>query len=451
MCRTVGVSFRGRVMAMDRLRIDYDNTLRKKVGKHGLSISELKKLERQARRSLSEIKEERARGQLAFMDLPYQAEMVSRVKVMAGELRAWVKDFVVLGIGGSALGNITLHQALTPPYSRDLPRIHVIDTPDPDLFTSLLEFLDLKSTLFNVISKSGSTIETVSQFLIVREKLRGELGSAYPRHIITTTDPEDGALRRLGEREGYQQLYIPRGVGGRHSVLSPVGLLSAAVSGINVDELLEGAADMDKQCEGEFLEENPALLGACLQYLSYKKGKYITVVMPYHAGLEAVGEWFCQLWAESLGKKHSLKGKVVHHGPTPVRAVGPTDQHSQLQLYVEGPFDKIITFLAVERFKSRVEIPPCPEVDFQYLSGHTLAELMHAERRGTELALTEAGRPNYTIYLPELTAFHMGALLYMFQVQTVLVGKLLGVNPFDQPGVEAGKAYAIKLLGRAIS
>ncbi|MEK7242221.1 MAG: glucose-6-phosphate isomerase, partial [Planctomycetota bacterium] len=141
--------------------------------------------------------------------------------------------------------------------------------------------------------------------------------------------------------------------------------------------------------------------------------------------------------------------KVIHCGPTPVRAVGPTDQHSQLQLYMEGPFDKVITFVAVERFKAQVEIPQSPEVDFQHLSGHTLAGLMEAERRGTELALAEAGRPSYTIYLPELSAFHVGGLLYMFQVQTALAGKLFGVNPFDQPGVEAGKAHTSALLRRS--
>jgi glucose-6-phosphate isomerase len=433
---------------MERLRIDFKNMFRDRVGRHGLSPAELQKHGRKAQQYLQEIKEERAKGQHPFMDLPYQKEVANRIKAIAGELRTWVKDFVVLGIGGSALGNIALHQALNPPIlgRGDFPGIHVIDTVDPDLFDGLLKSLDLKRTVFNVISKSGTTVETVSQFLIVREMLKKRLRGECPRHIITTTDPEDGALRRLAEKEGYGQLFIPKGVGGRYSVLSPVGLLSAAVSGINIDELLGGAAEMDKQCQGEALEENPAVIGACLQYLSCKRGKHITVLMPYSSALEAVGEWFCQLWAESLGKKFSLKGKVVHCGPTPVRALGPTDQHSQLQLYMEGPFDKIITFLAVERFRSDVEIPEAPEADFQYLWGHTLAGLMEAERKGTELALIEAGRPNYTIYLPELSPAHVGGLFYMFEVQTALAGKLFGVNPFDQPGVEAGKAHTLAIL-----
>ncbi len=439
---------------MKILRIDFKNMLRDRVGRQGVTPAELQKLWEQAQRLLQEIKAERANGNHPFLDLPYQREVANRIKGIAEGLRAWVKDFVVLGIGGSALGNIALHQALNPPYRSVECRIHVIDTVDPDLFAGLLGSLNLKNTVFNVISKSGTTLETVAQFLIARERLRSSLGGDYPKHIITITDPEDGALRRLAEGEGYVQLFIPKGVGGRYSVLSPVGLLSAAVSGINIDELLEGAAEMDRSILGgvagpltiENFEENPAMLGACLQYLSYKKGKHITVIMPYSSALEAVGEWFCQLWAESLGKKFSLKGKVVNSGQTPVRAVGPTDQHSQLQLYMEGPFDKIITFLAVERFKSSVEIPLSLEPDFQHLSGHTLAELMEAERRGTEQALTEAGRPNYTVYLPELSAFHVGALLYMLQVQTALAGKLFGVNPFDQPGVEAGKAHAIAFL-----
>ncbi|MDI6760551.1 MAG: glucose-6-phosphate isomerase [Candidatus Brocadiaceae bacterium] len=438
---------------MEMLRTDFKNMLGDNVGIHGLTPAELQRLGRQASRHLKKIKEERTKGCHPFLDLPYQKGVAEMIKGIAGELRSWAKDFVVLGIGGSALGNIALHQALNPPYisGHENPRIHVIDTVDPDLFDGLLKSLDLRHTVFNVISKSGTTVETVAQFLIVRERLKDSLGNAYPKHIITITDPEDGALRRLAEREGYVQLFIPKGVGGRYSVLSPVGLLSAAVGGINIDELLMGAVEMDKSTLGgqqETVEENPAMLGACLQYLSYKRGRHITVIMPYSSALEAVGEWFCQLWAESLGKKSSLKGKVIHCGPTPVRALGPTDQHSQLQLYMEGPFDKVITFLAVEKFKSSVEIPQSPEADFRYLSGHTLAGLVEAERRGTELALTEAGRPSYTIYLPELSAFHVGGLLYMFQVQTALAGKLFGINPFDQPGVEAGKAHTSALLGK---
>jgi glucose-6-phosphate isomerase len=438
---------------MERLRIDYKNMLKDKVGRHGVTPTELQKLGRLAQGFLKEIKAERDKGDLPFLDLPYQKEGAEEIKGIAGGLRGWVKDFVVLGIGGSALGNSALHQALNPPYCPAIPRIHVMDTIDPDLFDGVLSSLYLPHTVFNVISKSGTTVETVAQFLIVRDILKKHLGSDYTRHIITTTDPEDGALRRLAEREGYGRLFIPKGVGGRYSVLSPVGLLSAAVSGIDIDELLLGAAEMDRLCqEGARhdvpLQENPALLGVCLQYLSYRKGKYISVIMPYSSALKAVGEWFCQLWAESLGKKFSLKGKVIHCGPTPVRAIGPTDQHSQLQLYMEGPFDKVITFLAVERFKAQIEIPPSPEPDFQYLSGHTLAGLMEAERKGTEQALTEAGRPNYTIYLPELSAFHIGGLLYMLEVQTALAGRLFGLNPFDQPGVEAGKRNTFAILGR---
>ncbi|MBI5125956.1 MAG: glucose-6-phosphate isomerase, partial [Planctomycetes bacterium] len=261
---------------MEMLRTDFKNMLRDSVGRHGLSPAELQRLGRRAERCLVELKEERDKGQRPFLDLPYQKETSEEIKRIDRELRSWVKDFVVLGIGGSALGNIALHQALNPPYisGHENPRIHVIDTIDPDLFDGLLKSLDLKHTVFNVISKTGTSMETVAQFLIVRKRLKDSLGSAYRRHIITTTDPEDGALRRLAEREGYGQLFIPKGVGGRYSVLSPVGLLSAAVSGINIDELLAGAAEMDKSASGG-LEENPAMLGACLQYLSYKRGRHI--------------------------------------------------------------------------------------------------------------------------------------------------------------------------------
>lgn len=438
------------------LRIDFDNMLANRIGGlYGITREELETQRVQAAKYFQELMEERSKGSHPFLELPYQKEVADRVLKVARQFIGRVEDFVVLGIGGSALGNIALHRALNPPNYNELkeerkgfPRIHIIDTIDPDIFSGLLRLIKLEKTAFNVISKSGSTVETMAQFLIVRNLLKERLGRNYNRHLIATTDPENGALRQIAQREGYITFDIPKGVGGRFSVLSPVGLLSAAVSGIDINRLLSGAGNMDYRCRSDSLWENPALMNSILQYISYTKGRHISVIMPYSSALEGVAEWFCQLWAESLGKRLSLEGQVVNCGPTPVKALGPKDQHSQLQLYMEGPYNKVITFLAVDKFNSTVGIHDAPEEDLQYLSGHTLGGLMEAERKGTQIALTEAGRPNCTIYLPELSAFHVGELLYMFQLQTVLAGKFFRVNAFDQPGVEAGKINTFALLGR---
>jgi len=239
-------------------------------------------------------------------------------------------------------------------------------------------------------------------------------------------------------------------VGGRFSVLSPVGLLSAAMTGIDVSALLAGAAYADKLCSEPDVWRNPAYMNAAIHYLGYERGRTLSVMMPYAQALKDVADWFAQLWAESLGKKHDLDGNVVHIGPTPIKALGVTDQHSQVQLYVEGRFDKIVNFVAVERFQNEVPIPSgwpdTPEVN--YLGGHTLNELMKVEREGTALALAEAGRPSVTFTLPEVNAFTVGQLLFTLEVQTAAIGELFRINAFDQPGVEAGKIAAYALMGR---
>ena len=443
---------------MQNIHLDFDNVMAERIGEgHGITRAELEGIRERAAKCFQNLVKERSGGLLPFLDLPYDKHTTARVSEVANDVKKRdFSDFVVLGIGGSALGNIALHMALNGPFDNGLsnvrkgcPRIHIIDTIDPDIFNGLLRLINLEKTVFNVISKSGTTVETVAQFLIVRDLLRKKLGNGYGKNLIATTDPVDGALRRIAGEDNYTTLDIPEGVGGRFSVLTPVGLLSAAVSGIDIEAALAGAASMDRLCQSDDIRQNPALMNAVLQCISYNKGKQISVMMPYSSRLKGVAEWYCQLWAESLGKKLSVDGEVVHCGPTPVRALGPTDQHSQLQLYMEGPFDKVITFLIVGRFESSIKIPSdVPDKNLAHLSGHSLEELMEAERLGTQAALTENGRPNCTIYLPEISAFHIGQLLYLFELQTALAGKLFGINPFDQPGVEAGKLNANALLGK---
>jgi glucose-6-phosphate isomerase len=309
-------------------------------------------------------------------------------------------------------------------------------------------------TLFNVISKSGETAETMAQFLFVRDRLLRELGAVdYKRHLVVTTDAKGGALRQIVNDEGFRALPIPAGVGGRFSVLTPVGLFPAAAAGIDVEELLAGAAYMDERAKAATSAgTDPALaLAATLFLLATRHAKPIAVMMAYCERLVSTADWFCQLWAESLGKAIALDGRTVEWGQTPVRALGPVDQHSQLQLWLEGPRDKVVVFLRVEDHGATVDLPATYQdlESVAYLGGHSLAELLNAEQRATELALAKRGRPSLTVTLPAVNAFTLGQLLYLLEMATVATGALANVDPFGQPAVEEGKRLAYGLMGRA--
>ena len=274
---------------------------------------------------------------------------------------------------------------------------------------------------------------------------------AHRRHIVVTTDAEKGVLRPIVEKEGYASFVVPDGVGGRFSVLSPVGIVSSALVGIDVPGLLAGAAAMDERCREAPFAENPALVYAAIQSLMQeKKGKPMAVTFSYSQRLACLGDWYAQLLAESIGKRLSTDGAEVFTGPTPISAVGVTDQHSQVQLYVEGPFDKWFTLLSVERPDHTVEIPAeyADHDALSYLGGRTMNELFAAEREGTRIALTDANRPNVTIQFPAVTAHVVGQYLYLMELAVAVMGEHYGIDAFDQPGVEAGKVAAYALMGR---
>ena len=280
--------------------------------------------------------------------------------------------------------------------------------------------------------------------------LKNKFGDKANEHMIATTSAQKGNLIKIAKSEGLKTFYIPDGVGGRFSELCPVGLLPAAVVGIDIKNLLAGAAYMDKICMNKDMKKNPALLAALLQYLAMKKGKNISVMMPYADSLRYMADWYCQLWAESLGKATDKNGNSVYAGQTPVKALGVTDQHSQVQLYREGPFDKVITIIGVEKFRSNVTISNgCEEFpDVSFLCGHTMNELINSERVATEYALTTAGRLNHTIIMPEVNTFTVGELLYLFEMQTAFCGEMLGIDTYNQPGVEGGKNATYALFGK---
>lgn len=459
------------------LTIDYANCLRARVGSHGVDEALLDPagpIAAAVGAHTKKLASRRGTGWERWRDLardPARSTHVRAVREIAERSRGKFENLVVLGIGGSALGNIALQSALNPATwnlrgagDRNGPRLFVLDNVDPANFADVLGFCEanggLARTMFNVVSKSGETAETAAQFMIIRDALKKALGPAYASNIVAITDPAKGTMRRICDSEGFTTLPVPDGVGGRFSVLSPVGLFSAAMCGIDIDALLDGAHAMDERCSAETLAKNPAaLLAALLVELGTNLGKPNHVLMPYANNLYLLADWYRQLWAESLGKEKDLSGQTVYAGFTPIKALGATDQHSQIQLYREGPNDKVIGLVEVSSFGAPasgvsrggdVPIPAGLGVEaLTYLEGSTLGTLLNAEKRATEYALLESQRPNYTIRFPKVDAHHVGEFIMLWQIATAYAGLLLNVDAYDQPAVETGKVATFGLMGRA--
>ncbi|MBC8543678.1 glucose-6-phosphate isomerase [Bianquea renquensis] len=443
-----------------KLRLNFNNMMEAFVGEKGIQEEEIAAIAAEIEDAEKAMVAKRANGGMDWRDLPYNQDQVVEDIL---EYAAWAKEefdaFVVLGIGGSALGPIALQQALNHPYYNELskekrggwPKFYVADNVDPERLVYLFQTIDPARTLFNVTSKSGGTSETMSQFMIIKSMLEEQLGKEEAaKHIVCTTDAEKGNLRPICDQEGYKSFVIPAGVGGRFSELTPVGLLPAAMTGIDIKELLAGAAFMDEQCKEEDTYRNIGHMYGILSYLAMKQGKNIQVMMPYADSLKYMADWFAQLWAESLGKKYNNDGQEVFAGQTPVKALGVTDQHSQVQLYAEGPFDKMIVFLGVDQYREEIVIPKIygeiPSLGF--LGGASHSQLIQTEQMATEYALLKAGKMNMTLTVPQVNAFTMGELLYLFEVATAFAGELLQINAFDQPGVEGGKNATYAMFGR---
>jgi glucose-6-phosphate isomerase len=457
------------------LTLNYANCLADRVGPHGIDPALLAPGGETAEAMTALTRRlggTRGKGWERWRDLHHgamRAEHVGAIKPLVERMRGKFDNLIVLGIGGSALGNIALQSALNPATynlldpkggvgKRSHPRLFVVDNVDPAYFGSVLDFClatdpRLERTLFNVISKSGETAETASQFMIIRDLLKKH-GRNGPEHVVAVTDPAKGTMRQICEREGYPTLPVPDGVGGRFSVLSPVGLFSAAMCGIDIDALLDGAASMDEPTTREDFRKNPAaMIAFLLVELGTRNGKVNHVMMPYHNGLYFLADWFRQLWAESLGKKYDVRGETVYAGFTPIKALGTTDQHSQVQLYREGPNDKVFCLVEVETagFGSKdLTIPTGLGVDaIKYLEGKSMAALLNAEKRATEYALLESQRPNFTLTFPTVDAFHVGQFIYLWEMVTAYAGLLLNIDAYDQPAVELGKQATFGLMGRA--
>ena len=441
-----------------RVKLDYNNMMKTFVGEEGFTMEELDANKALCRHAYEVAQANRGKGMMGWTELPYdQDEIVEDILSTAKEVRKNCENFVVLGIGGSALGPIAVFQALChlhhndlPKSKRKAPKFYVEDNVDPERMLALLDVIDPAKTIFNVVTKSGATSETMTQYLIIMKILKDRLGDKAKDHMIATTSSAKGNLIKIAKEEGLKTFYIPDGVGGRFSQLCPVGLLPAAVLGIDIKLMLDGAKYMDNLCKNKDYKKNPAMMSALLQYLAIQRGKNISVMMPYADSLKYIADWYCQLWGESLGKAVDKDGNLVYAGQTPVKSLGVTDQHSQVQLYTEGPFDKVVTFLAVENYRcEQVIADGCPDIpDVNFLCGHTMNELITAERKATEYALTVKNRLNHTIYLPEVNAFTIGQLLFLFEMETAYIGEMLNIDTYNQPGVEGGKDATYALLGR---
>ena len=449
------------------LTLDFANCLSERVAEHGLDPARLapgSDLAAAATRLTESLATTRGTGWERWRDLPFgdfRKAHTEAIHELVKQRKPGCEVLVVLGIGGSALGNIALQSALNPGTwnlipsdQRGGPQLFVLDNVDPTFVGPVLnhcERVGLDKCLFNVVSKSGETAETAAQFMIVRDMLKAKFGDKHADHVVACTDPAKGTMRTICDNEGYATLPVPEGVGGRFSVLSPVGLFSAAMCGIDIEALLDGAAEIDKPCSNPDLAANPAaMLATLLVELAARKGKHTHVLMPYANSLYLLADWFRQLWAESLGKRVNTKGDVVHAGYTPVKALGATDQHSQVQLYREGPNDKVFGLIEVDTFDRDLTVPAGMGVDaLQYLESKSLATLLNAEKRATEYALVESQRPNFTIHMPKVDAHHVGQFLNLWQITTAYAGLMLGIDAYDQPAVETGKQATFGLMGRA--
>lgn len=447
-------------MSKSEIKLYYKNVMADVIGdEHGITQLQFEDLGDRTSPLISQLNKRRKAGKTPYRDLPYKREIADRVRQVVREVGDDCEVLVVLGIGGSALGNIAVQTALNPymynidQTQRKGPRMFVFDNVDPAQFSSFLDWVDdkLDKTVFNVISKSGRTAETASQFLIIRRLLIDKLGADGLRNqVVVTTDANVGTLRTIAAEANLRTFEVPDGVGGRFTVLSAVGLFSAAMCGLDIDALLAGAAAMDERVSHQNFAENPAAINAAINYHYYSNGKRNSVIMPYSYALKDMADWYRQLWAESLGKRFDLKGRDVWVGPTPIKALGTTDQHSQVQLYREGPNDKLFTFLQVKHFDRDLTMGPAPDCapEFELLAGKKMSCLFNNEKYATEYALLHDERPCLTVLFDEVDAHAVGQFIYMFEVTASFAGALLNVNPYNQPAVELGKDATFALMGR---
>ena len=385
----------------------------------------------------------------------FYSDAVLKNEILLNDIESFAKSvlgkfnhIVLLGIGGSSLGPLAIKEAFGNLVKGTKPQLLILDNIDPDYISETLDAIDLSKTLFLVITKSGGTPETLSQYFFFREKIQ-KVGLLERDHFVFITDPEKGFLRKEAQEKNIPSFPVPQNVGGRFSVLTSVGLVPAALLGLDIRAFLKGALEMREQFFSETLEKNLPFQLALVQFLLFQKGKNINVMYSYSQKLYRTADWFRQLLAESTGKKYNTQKEEIFAGITPIKALGATDQHSQNQLYMEGPNDKLFIFLEVEQFSSAdLPIPSPDSEEFSYLKNATFGKLLSMEKLGTEEALTKNNRPNMSIIFPRISEENIGAFFLLFEGATAFLGEFLNINAFDQPGVELSKELAREYLLR---
>ena len=425
------------------INVNFDNILSKNIGlTNGISERKLNKLANKYNPLVKEVF--RAKNKLGydFLNLPDDTKLVRKIKKYVSDQKKYKwENIVVLGIGGSSLGTIAVRDALLSEFGKK-PKLFVVDNIDPTYTSRLLSELKLSKTLFIVISKSGATTEPMVLYGLVKDRLIKKFPTKFQNHLLFITDPKKGLLRKIAKKDGTHIFDVPTKVGGRFSVLSSVGLVPCAFAGIDVNALLKGAREMKELIKKSKGLDNPALLLAISQFfIDRKKGKPMTVLMPYSNQLFRVGDWYRQLLAESIGKNNKT-------GPTPINALGTTDQHSQLQLYAEGPNNKLIIFMRLLKHEADLTIPDYLPKEINYLTGKKMSEIINAACKGTSEALAKSKRPNLTLEVSKVDAKHLGALFMLFEFQVAILGLLYKVDAFNQPGVENSKIITKSLLSK---
>ncbi len=377
-------------------------------------------------------------GMLGFWQLP-QTTFASHTSTQLTELRlpAGIKQAFVLGTGGSSLGAQAGYQALA---SLDSLTLHFFDNSDPWRLHRALEQHQPNETIVVVISKSGGTLETLAQWLVVRAWQLAALSSDQAdERVIAVSENKPSTLTKMLKNTHATFFEFPENVGGRFSVLSIAGLLPLRLAGVDTQNMLAGADAMRRACENETLEHNPAALLAWLHYQhQHQHQRSVHVLMPYSDRLRLFAQWHVQLWAESLGKARNNDGYLVNTGPTPLVAVGATDQHAQLQLFAEGPHDKLITFIRIEHSERDLTVNNAPS-ELAHLNGQSLHAILNQQQAAVATALASDARPSLTLSVTELSPRALGALFFLYEAATAYAGELYQINAFDQPGVELAK------------
>jgi glucose-6-phosphate isomerase len=427
------------------IHTDFKNVLGESIGqRNGLDKPFLESVLRETEPLVKKVLDSAKESGYAFLDLPKDVGAIREIETFAKANNGKWANIVVLGIGGSALGGIALQESLLGNWHNlaGKPKLFFVDNIDPDFVFGLFASIDLRKTLFIVVSKSGGTTEPMALYSMAQREMEGLFPKEWRKRFVFVTDPKDGLLRELGNRESIEMFAIPSKVGGRFSVLTSAGLLPAALAGINIRKLMAGAEKMLKTIRETKGEENPALLLACLQHLmDTKKGKPMVVLMPYGNRLFRMADWYRQLLAESIGKN-------LKTGPTPINALGTTDQHSQLQLYNEGPDNKWYIFMETLKPNRDLELGKKLPKELGFLNGRSMGEILKASLQGTSGSLTKKGRPNITLRIDQIDEETVGGLFMLFEFQVALLGLLYKVNAFDQPGVEESKRITKNLLSK---